>query len=76
MKLRLFDQLLTLRGIYVLFLEQSTIFIMSPSLIDLTLKSMNLKVVLFQFLPTVPTKKVVEVSSHTDTSNNSAQDQE
>ena len=31
MKLRLFDQLLTLRGIYVLFLEQSTIFIMSPS---------------------------------------------
>ena len=28
---------------------------------------MNLKAVLFQFLPTVPTKKVIEVSSHTDT---------
>ena len=47
MKLRLFDQLLTLRGIYVLFLEQSTIFIMSPSLIDLTLKSMKLKLFYF-----------------------------
>ena len=61
------QKLATYRGIYVLFLEQSTIFIMSPSLIDLTLKSMNLKAVLFQFLPTVPTKKVIEVSSHTDT---------
>ena len=41
------QKLATYRGIYVLFLEQSTIFIMSPSLIDLTLKSMKLKLFYF-----------------------------
>ena len=50
------QKLATYRGIYVLFLEQSTIFIMSPSLIDLTLKSMKLKLFYFSIVKLGPTK--------------------